>query len=421
VSRLLLVLPLAVATAILAAGCGSHKKASATATTTGGTTTSAAGPATGSPVTVGISLSLSGDFSDSGKAAMRGYKLWADVANAHGGLLGHRVKVKILDDTSSPTQVVANYQTLITKDKVAFTVGPFSTLLTAPAASVANRYHYAFIEPAGGGPAVFGEKLHNVFFTQPAPVVQSADVFAHYILSLPKSQRPKTAAYPSLDDPFASPIADRVRQLLQAAGIRTLFKTVYPAEQTDMTPIVSKYAAKKPDLVVGGTQNSDAYAQVKSMIQLKFSPKFLFLSNGPNDPAEFPSKVGRANVNGIFSSGDWFPSSNAPGNAAFVAAYLKKYGGDSGSIDPTSAEAYATGQVLQAAVSKTNSLDNGKIITALHAGSWPTVEGVLSWNSIGEPQGSDLLVEWVHGKLLPVYPKSVALHAPIQPKPPWHS
>src|SRR2546423_11067440 len=108
-----------------------------------------------------------------------------------------------------------------------------------------------------------------------------------------------------------------------------------------MTPIVSKYAAKKPDLVVGGTQNGDAYAQVKAMVQQKFSPKFLFLTNGPNDPAEFPSKVGAKNVNGIFATGDWFPQEHSPGNAAFVKAYAKAYG--SGAIDPTSAEAYAAG------------------------------------------------------------------------------
>jgi len=371
------------------------------------------------PLKIGISLSLSGDFSDSGKAAERGYKLWQKVVDAKGGVLGRKVQLVIRDDTSSPTQAQTNYQTFITKDKVDLVFGPFSTLLSAPSAVVANRYGYAFIEPAGGGPAVFDEKLHNVFFTQPAPVLQSGDVFAKFLLSLPKAERPKTAAYPSLDDPFSSPIADRVRSLLEAAGIKTVFKTIYPSETTDMTPIVSKYAAKKPDLVVGGTQNNDAYAQVKALIQLKFSPRFVFFSNGPNDPAEFPSKVGAKNVNGIFSTGDWFPDSTAPGNKAFVAAYVKKYGGDAGSIDPTSAEAYAAGQVLQLAVAKTKSLDNGKIISALHSGSWPTVEGVLRWNSIGEPQGNDLLVEWVKGKLLPVYPNTIALHAPVAPKPPW--
>jgi branched-chain amino acid transport system substrate-binding protein len=378
-----------------------------------------AGSAAAKPLKIGISLSLSGDFSDSGQAAERGYKLWTNVVNAKGGVLGRKVQLDIKDDTSSPTQASSNYQTFITKDKVDLVFGPFSTLLSAPSASVANRYGYAFIEPAGGGPAVFDEKLHNVFFTQPAPVLQSADVFTKFILSLPKSQRPKTAAYPSLDDPFASPITDRVRSILEKAGVRTVYKTIYPSETTDMTPIMQKIASKHPDAVIGGTQNNDAFAQIKAMIQLKFSPKFLFLTNGPNDPAEFASKIGAKNVNGIFSTGDWFPESKSPGNAAFIKAYVKQYGGPAGGIDPTSAEAYAAGQIVEAVAKKTGSVENKTIIATLHKGSWATVEGVLRWNSIGEPQGSDLLVEWVNGKLRPVFPKSVALSKALVPKPGW--
>ncbi len=108
-------------------------------------------------------------------------------------------------------------------------------------------------------------------------------------------------------------------------------------------------------MVVGGTQSDDAYAQVKAMIQLKFSPKFLFLSNGANSPVEFPSKVGAGNVDGIFSSGDWFPDSKSAGNPAFVAAYIKKYGGNPFGIDSGSAEAYAVGQLIQDVAAKTHS------------------------------------------------------------------
>lgn len=396
-----LVTSVVVAAAIVASGSAAHARNSA------------------GPIKIGISLSLSGDFSDSGKAAERGYKLWQRVVNAHGGVLGRQVQLIIQDDTSSPTQAATNYQNFITKDKVDFVFGPFSTLLTAPSASVANRYGYAFIEPAGGGPAVFQEKLHNVFFTQPAPALQSGDVFAKFIATLPKSQRPTTAAYPSLDDPFASPIADHVRGILEKRGVKTVYKTIYPSETTDMTPIIQKVASKHPQAIIGGTQNVDAYAQVKAMVQLKFSPKFVFLTNGPNDPAEFPSKVGAKNVNGIFSTGDWFPQEKSPGNAAFVKSYLAAYGGKSDTIDPTSAEAYAVGQVVQDVTKKIHSLDNKKIIATLHTGSWPTVEGVLRWNSIGEPQGSDLLVEWINGKLYPVFPANIALHKPVVPKPPW--
>lgn len=374
---------------------------------------------TAGPITIGISLSFSGDFSDPGKAAKRGYQLWQSVVNAHGGLLGRQVQLKIVDDASSPNQVVTNYQNLINRDHVDLVFGPFSTLLTAPAARIANRYGYAFVEPSGGGPAVFQEKLPNVFFAQPAPVVNCGDPFTKFLLSLPKAQRPKTAAYPSLDDPFSSPIADRMRGQFQAAGIKTVFKTIYPPETTDLTPIVEKVASSHPDMVVAGTQSEDAYAQVKAMVQLKFNPKLLFLSNGASSPTEFPDKVGRANTTGIFSCGDWFPNSNAPGNTQFISAYLKKYGGTPFGIDSGSAEAYAVGQIVQAVAKKTGSIDNKTIIKTLHSGKWPTVEGYLSWDRYGSPRGSDILVEWIGGKLLPVYPHSVALHTPVVPKPNW--
>src|SRR5437762_1829227 len=141
------------------------------------------------------------------------------------------------------------------------------------------------------------------------------------------------------------------------------------------------------------------------------------MTNGANDPVNFPDKVGANNVNGIFSSGDWFQEENSPGNVRFAADYTKKFG--PGPIDATSAEAYACGQILQAVVTKVHSLDNAKIIAALHQGSWPSVEGTLTWDSIGEPQGEDLLLEWVDGKLQPVFPASVALVAPLTPKPNW--
>ncbi|TML10350.1 MAG: hypothetical protein E6G38_01660, partial [Actinobacteria bacterium] len=135
---------------------------------------------------------------------------------------------------------------------------------------------------------------------------------------------------------------------------------------------------------------------------------------------EFPDKVGRSQTEGIFSCGDWFPQAKNQGNNQFVAAYLKKYHGSALAIDSGSAEAYAVGQIIQAVAKKTHSINNKTVIKTLHKGKWPTVEGNLSWNKYGAPKGSDILVEWIHGKLLPVWPKSLALHKPTYPKPRWH-
>jgi branched-chain amino acid transport system substrate-binding protein len=371
------------------------------------------------PLVIGASISLTGDFADPGKAVKAGYQLWAKEINAKGGILGRQVQIKIVDDTSSPTQVVTNYQNLINKDKVDLVFGPFSSLLTVPASQVAKRYGYSFIEPAGGGPQVFAAKLDNLFFVQPAPVVKSGDVFADWILSLSAANRPKTAAYAELDDPFAAPIAESIRARFEAAGIKTVYKHVYPAETQDFSAIISKVASAKPDVLVSGTQSEDAYAQVKSLIQLKFSPRFMFMSNGANSPVEFPSKVGAANTTGIMSAGDWFPGSTATGSADFTAAYIKSHGGTADTIDNSSAEAYAAGQVLEEVAKKAGKVDNATIISTLHHGTWPTLLGDLKWDAIGQPQGSFHLVQWQGGKLIPVYPAGIAKEAPLYPKPNW--
>jgi branched-chain amino acid transport system substrate-binding protein len=401
---LLPTLPLVLAVALVAcSSCGSG----------GGKATTKA------PLVIGASVSLTGDFGDSGKAVKDGYQLWADTVNAKGGILGRQVQMKIVDDTSSPSQVVTNYQNLINKDKVDLVFGPFSSLLTIPASQVAKRYGYAFLEPAGGGPAVFAQNLSNLFFVQPAPVVKSGDVFADWVLSLPAADRPKTAAYAELDDPFATPIAENIRTRFEAAGIQTVYKQVYPAETQDFAPIVAKVAAARPDALVSGTQSDDAYGQVKSLVQLKFSPKFLFMSNGANSPGEFPDKVGAANVQGVMSAGDWFPNSTAPGSAEFSAAYLKAYGGTADTIDNSAAEAYAVGQVLEDVAKQTGKVDNATLISTLHHGTWPTLLGTLSWDATGAPNGSFSLIQWQGGKLVPVYPTKQAQATPIYPKPTW--
>src|SRR5258707_8755049 len=285
------------------------------------TTTSALGnngtTATKAPLLIGASMSLSGDFATLADPALKGYKLWVATVNKQGGLLGRKVSLKIVDDASNPTQVVTNYENLITADHVNLVFGPFSSLLTVPSATIAKRFGYAFIEPSGGAPQVFALKLDNLFLAQPAPIISSGNAYANYILSLPPSKRPKTAAYPSADDPFTLAIVGVIRARLEAAGIKTVYSTTYAAETVDLSPVVTRLVAAKPDPLVSGTGGRGAVGEVKGMIQARFSPKIVFFTGGPNDPT-FPAQVWAAHTAGIISTGDWFPEAKTFGNAAFV-------------------------------------------------------------------------------------------------------
>ncbi len=374
------------------------------------------------PIKIGISLSLSGDFSADGKAFQQGYQLWADTVNKNGGLLGRQVKLDILSDASSTTQVVTNYQKLITVDHVDLVFGPFSTLLTKPASVVANRYGYAMIEGAGGGPSVFTRGLHNLFDVSP-PVANLLVSFAQYILSLPASERPTTAAYATEDDPFTQPQVDTARALLEKGGIKTVSYQVYPSETTDYTPIAQRMIASNAQVIVTGTLLPDITAFIQAFKQQHYNPKALIATAGPDQGAQFLNAIGGAKAaEGIFvPNGGWYPSINTYQNAQMVHDYLARYGGTPDEISSDVAEAYAVGQVLYQAANKIHSIDNAKLIAELHSGdTFQSVQGPVKFNEQGENVlATGYLFQWQKGSLVSVYPPNQATNAPEYPKPNW--
>lgn len=389
--------------------------------TTTGTTTPTGTSQPKTPIKIGISLSLSGDFSADGQAFEQGYQLWADNVNAHGGILGRQVKLDILSDASSTTQVVTNYQKLITVDKVDLTFGPFSTLLTKPASVIANRYGYAMVEGAGGGPSVFTQGLNNVFDVS-LPVDANLVAFAQYILSLPASQRPTTAAYATEDDPFTQPQVDKARQMLEAGGVKTVSSQVYPAETTDFTPIAQKVIAAKAQINVFGTLLPDISAFILAEKQQHYNPQAMIATAGPDQGSQFLKAIGGTqSAEGIMVPNGWYAQLNVPGNADMVNAYLAKYGGTAADISSDVAEAWSVGQVVQQALQKIGTVDNAKLIQELHSGdTFQSVQGPVKFDSTGQNTAATAyLFQWQKGQLVPVYPSSVATASPEFPKPAW--
>ncbi len=398
------------------AACGSSSSSSSSSGGSGG---SGGGS---SPVTIGASLSLSGDFAADGQAFQRGYQLWAADQNAKGGLLGHKVKLDIISDSSSASQVVSNYQKLIGSNKDGLVFGPFSTLLTVPSARIAARYGYAFVEGAGAGPAVFGQGLKNVFSVQ-IPVKNDLQNFAQWVASLPSAQRPKTAAYATVDDPFTQPQIPVAQKILQAAGVKTVLSKVFPAEATDFTPIASQVASTHADLVVlGSVDVPTVSAFTHAFVQQHFSPKVFVATAGPDQGAQFVKAVGAGNENGIFVPGPWFGGVQKPDSLAMVKEYIAKYGGTPSDVNADVAEAYAVGQVVAQAVKATHSLSNQKITAYLHSGAtMDSVLGSVKFDALGEnTAGKSLTFQWQKDKLVQALPAGApGVHPPLYPKPAW--
>src|ERR1041384_52003 len=164
-----------------------------------------------------------------------------------------------------------------------------------------------------------------LFFAQPATAPHQADVFVEWIKSLPEDQKPKTAAYSSQDDPFAKPVIESMQKQLEAIGVQTVLSSTYPADTTNFQSIASQLAGKKPDLVAQGAVFEDGVGLVRSLKQLRYSPKILFQTSAPSNAGQYSTGVGVESTEGVFYTVSWHQDAKTPKNTDFVSGYKAAY------------------------------------------------------------------------------------------------
>jgi branched-chain amino acid transport system substrate-binding protein len=361
------------------------------------------------PLKIGASLPLTGEFSEPGKAARQGYEVWQAMVNEQGGLLGRQVELVIKDDASNQNTVVADYNALISRDRVDLLLGTFSSLLNLPASAVAERNRMLYVEPAGGNPDIFNRGFKTVFFAQQATADHQGDVWAEYITQLPEDVRPKTAAYPTLDDPFTTPTSEGIEAILSKAGIETVYRETYTADTSNFDSIANAVKSRNPDLVVAGTQFEDGIGFMRALRKVNFTPKWLYQTNAPSFGTQYADGIGEANTEGVFYAVSHSQEATTPGNEEFVAKYQEMFGGET--VPEDAADAYAAGEVLQAAVEANETVareDQLKLADWLRQNEVETILGPLRWDETGAPQGEYLIGQWQDGKAEIVLPEEAA-------------
>ena len=223
-----------------------------------------------------------------------------------------------------------------------------------------------------------------------------------YIEGLPAEKRPKTAAYPTQDDPFTRPVIESMQKQLEALGVKTVYSEVYPADTSNFQSTAVTIAGKKPDLIAQGAVFEDGVGLVRALKQAGYSPKMLFQTSAPSNAGQYSNGIGEANTEGVFYTVSWNENAETPLTSDFVAAYGKTYDSETPAED--AADAFATAEVLQTAVEEVGKLDQKAIADYLHGNEVDTILGPLTWDETGAPQSQFLLAQWQSGKVQIVGP-----------------
>lgn len=380
------------AAALIAAGCGGDDES---------------GTSNG-PIKIGTSLPLTGADAQTGADVKQGYETWAKAVNDKGGLLGRKVELKIMDDASNQNTVMSDYNALISRDKVDFVVGTFSTRLTIPALTIAQRHRKLYLDPAGAAPEIFERKSPLYFYTEPAAPSDWGVPFAEYIAALPPEERPESVAYVITQDPFTSSTVGGMRKTLEAAGIETVVDATYPLNTQNFDSIASRVKESGAELVVNAGGFAEETGFARALMKAGAAPRYLYQTVSPGLTKEFPETIGMENTQGVFHSTRYTPDLKSTGNPEFVAAFT-----DLNDAPPTGGAAYAytVGQVLEAALKAVGEegIGNQQLLADwLHENAVDTVIGTMSWNEAGVPDGDFATGQWQDGKDTVILPPDVA-------------
>jgi branched-chain amino acid transport system substrate-binding protein len=372
-----------------------------------------AGPS-GQPITVGISEPLSGPqqaqgFEADGQACLRGYKLWASDVNSHGGLLGRPVKLIVMNDEGYISSTKYDYNWLIKHDHVDLTLAPFSSLLNAAAAGpVTEKLHYALAAGQAGAPTVYQLRDHYMFSTN-VPVAIQMVPFAKWVISLPPSERPTTAAYPIVNNPFSAPPVEATKAAFEHAGIKTVYKpliTKLGIGYNDTSPSALRGDALKviasgaQVVVLGSVDVPTVSAFMNEFAARNFHPKIFIAAAGPDQGQQFLNAVGTNNAIGAMVPNGWYGGFPNALSHVMVQDYIAKYGGTASEINADVAESYSAGQVLQAAAEATGGTVQPTLATWLHSHTIQTVLGPVAFSSDGantQTKTSATIFQWQPG------------------------
>ena len=159
-----------------------------------------------------------------------------------------------------------------------------------------------YVEPAGGAPGAVQPRL-QVPVLRPAGDGQPPGRRLGELgrPSCPPDQRPKTAAYPTLDDPFAQPTSEGIEEILkQGRDQDRLPRDLHDRQRRTSTRSPARSRRTNADLVVNGATFEDGVGMIRALLKSGYTPKMLYQTTAPSLGDQYAKAIGTENTEGIF-------------------------------------------------------------------------------------------------------------------------
>jgi branched-chain amino acid transport system substrate-binding protein len=226
-----------------------------------------AGPPAGAQdqtIKIGLLYDHSGPFAAGGSLnSWRGAKMIIDYVNEKGGVLGKYKIVRVDADSQSKTEAAINEaERLLNVEKVDVLAGIFSSAHAVPLGEkVDKQKKFLWITTAISDDVFKNRNLQYVFRpTTNASLFGEASV--QYIAAyaqekLKKAPKDVRAAIISEDGPYGTGVAAANESEAKKQGMQVVLKEGYSAQAPDLSSLVTKLRAARPDVLYHTGYNPD--------------------------------------------------------------------------------------------------------------------------------------------------------------------
>ncbi len=358
------------------------------------------------PLKIGIINCATGTQAPIGEYMSNGYKLALEDLQKK----GIKVELVIEDDTGKPQVSMSAMEKLVTRDRVAAVVGPYSSACANAVSKLAEKYKVPLLVPVASKEEITRQNQKYVFRLS----ATTEDYAAILISMAQKLGKPKTMAILNENTDFGTSGAKSAKAYAAQVGIQVLVEEAYVSGSPDYRSTLAKIKGLNPDLVFMVSYVADGILLMRQAREVGLQPQAFLGAGAGFASSEFARE--QSISNNVFSSTQWTTDVNWPGAKDFGKRYKAKFGKEE--VPYHAANAYASLMVMAETAVKAGG-DREKLRVALDEGKWNGIMGEVKfadYNGYTNQNKHQMLVEQIqNGKHETVWPPEYGTKKPIYP------
>ena len=350
-------------------------------------------------IRIGAPLPLTGPLSPEGIKQKQGYDLWAEAANAKGGVKAagksYKVEIVYVDYASNTPRAVQTAERLITEDKVNFLFSPFGSGATKAASGVSEKYGIPTVAATASSEQVYDQGYKYLFGT-----FTPNDTLTEPLTSIVTKRDPniKRVAILARNDLFPLAIGNEMEKSAKKRSLDVVMFEKYAIGTMDHASAITQMRAAKPDWIFATGYINDLILIRKQMNDLGVSAPVVTMIAGPAYK-EFIEATGPLAEN-VSSAAWWHPAVRYDGKGVFGSTenFNKRWEEKYKDLpDYAQASAAAAGEIFQLAIEKADSIDPKKVRDALAGIDTTTFYGRIKFGPTGQITSLDPPVFQIQG------------------------